>query len=133
MTRDQTTDWVNLHTKDVTWTDHAFQLWREGHAGVINHAKIWRGAIPEFKIEAKTIWQEESLPGGKTRIVCPTQNTGTFVSDLPAVKASGKAFWFPGVIDFVIQDEDGLIESMNEYYTFIFHGVNSINGYERKE
>ncbi|KAJ4263313.1 hypothetical protein NW762_006131 [Fusarium torreyae] len=127
------TEWVKLHTEDITYTDHAFQLWRNGHAGIKNHAKIWKGAIPDFKIEAKDIWLEESLAGGKTRLVCQTHNSGTFAYDLPGVKASGKAFWFPGVIDFIVRDEDGLIESINEYYTFIFHSVDSINGYDHRE
>ncbi|KAJ4152132.1 hypothetical protein NW765_017641 [Fusarium oxysporum] len=34
------TEWVKLHSEDVTYTDHAFQLWRNGHSGIANHAKL---------------------------------------------------------------------------------------------
>ncbi|GKT83719.1 hypothetical protein Ct61P_01569 [Colletotrichum tofieldiae] len=91
-------------------------------------ASTWVG-LPDFKIETDSVWLEESLPEGKTRLVFKTKNTGTFTHDLPRVKASGRSFWFPGVIEFIVRDDDGLIETINEWYTFKFDGVTSVNDY----
>ncbi|GJC80304.1 hypothetical protein ColLi_03142 [Colletotrichum liriopes] len=122
-------EWVKLHAADVTYTDHAFQIQASTLAGIADHARVWNRAVPDFKIETDTVWLEERLPQGKTRLVFKTKNTGTFTHDLPRVKASGKSFWFPGVIEFIVRDDDGLIETINEWYTFKFDGVTSVNDY----
>ncbi|KAM5386405.1 hypothetical protein ACJZ2D_000368 [Fusarium nematophilum] len=123
------TDWVKLHSQNITYTDHAFQLRRTGQAGIASHIKTWRESIPDFKIEADASWVEKSLPRGRTQLVFKTNNTGTFINDLPSLKASGKAFWFPGIVELIVCDEDGLIESVNEYYTARFDRIKSVDEY----
>ncbi|KAJ4191689.1 hypothetical protein NW759_016672 [Fusarium solani] len=126
-------DWIKLHTQDVSYTDHAFQICRKGHEGLKSHAGIWKGSLPDFNIEAETIWLEETLAGGKTRLVFKTANKGTFVNDLPAIKATGEPFWFPGVVELIVRNEDGLIEEIDEWYTFKFDGVKSIDEYDHRD
>ncbi|RSM11701.1 hypothetical protein CEP52_002936 [Fusarium oligoseptatum] len=104
-------DWIKLHTQDVVYTDHAFQI----------------SSIPDFVVEEEHIWLEESLPGNKSRLVFKTVNTGIFVNNLPGIKATGRPFWFPGVVELIVRNEDGLIEKIEEWYTFKFHSVASID------
>ena len=72
---------------------------------------------------------EEKLADGKTKFSFRTHNTGVFANDLPKRKASGKRFWFLGVVDFVV-NEDGLIEQVNEWYSTDFDEVQSIEEYK---
>ena len=54
----------------------------------------------------------KELKNGRKGFTFRTHNTGTFVNDLVKRKASGKKFWFLGVVDFVV-DQQGKIESVN--------------------
>ena len=45
-----------------------------------------------------------------------TSNEGTFVKDLPSIKASGKDFKFYAVVDLSVRVEDGLITNVDECY-----------------
>ncbi|RSL47663.1 hypothetical protein CEP54_013284 [Fusarium duplospermum] len=111
-------DWVKLHTQDVVYTDHAFQMSRTDHDGLKSHTEIWKGSIPDFVVKEEHIWLEESLSGNKSRLLFKTVNTGTFVNDLPGIKATGRPFWFPGVVELIVHNEDELIEKIEEWYTF---------------
>ena len=54
----------------------------------------------------------KKLENGKKGFTFRTHNTGTFVNDLVKRKASGKRFWFLGVVDFVV-DQQGKIERVD--------------------
>jgi hypothetical protein len=62
-----------------------------------------------------------------------TINRGTFLVDLPSRKASGKKFTFSGVVDFIIDEESGLIELLNEWYTSEFGSGKEIPEYHTLE
>ncbi|KAI8716012.1 hypothetical protein NCS52_01110500 [Fusarium sp. LHS14.1] len=126
-------DWVKLHAHDVVYTDHAFQISRTGHDGLKSHSEIWKGSIPDFAVKEEHIWLEEPLPNDKSRVVFRTVNTGVFVNDLPGIKATGRPFWFPGVVELIVRNEDGLIEKIEEWYTFKFHSVASIDEYDHRD
>lgn len=49
-----------------------------------------------------------------------TTNKGTLLNDLPSKKASGKTFSFSGVVDLTINESTGLIELVNEWYSWNF-------------
>jgi len=57
-----------------------------------------------------------------------TINRGTFEKDLPSKKASGKPFVFQGVVDFTVNGE-GLIDSVNEWYTWDFGEGREVRDY----
>ncbi len=76
---------------------------------------------------------KEGLPAGKRRCSFRTINRGTFLYDLPNKKASGKYFSFRGSVDFVIDEESGLIEEVNEWYSWNFHGSKDVSEYHTLE
>lgn len=117
----------------MLYTDHAFQISRTGHKGIKSHTEIWKGSLPDFAVKEEHIWLEETLPGDKTRLVFRTVNTGTFVNDLPEIKATGRPFWFPGVVELIVRNQGGLIETIEEWYTFKFDNVASLDEYDHRD
>ncbi len=71
-------------------------------------------------MEIDDVWPGQKLGNGRYRYSIRTSNTGTFVNDLKAWKATGKKIWFLGVVDFVVNEETELIEELNEWYTARF-------------
>jgi hypothetical protein len=57
-----------------------------------------------------------------------TINKGTLLNDLPSKRASGKKFIFRGVVDFKVNNE-GLIENIEEWYTWDFGEGADVSGY----
>jgi hypothetical protein len=84
-----------------------------------------------MEIESSSIG--EALPGGRRRCSIRTINRGTFLNDLPRKKASGKKFSFRGVVDFVIGEDNGLIEEVNEYYSWNFDNGIDVSEYHTLE
>ena len=63
-------------------------------------------------------WSEGNVDGEDVVYVSfRTINRGTFEKDLPNTKASGKRFWFIGVIDLEVERESGLVRRLDEWYT----------------
>ena len=124
--------WVSLYSTRAKYTDHAFLIVRIGRETLKQHWEIWHASIPDFVMEATSIWPEESLPDGKTRVTLRTKNSGTLLHDLPSKKASGKPFSFAGVVDLVIDKKSGLIEKVDEWYSYKFDLASSEGDYHHK-
>lgn len=56
-------------------------------------------------------------------------NKGTLIHDLPSKKASGKKFSFSGAVDLIIDGESGLIEEVNEWYSWSFDNSKDVSEY----
>lgn len=56
---------------------------------------------------------------------------GTFLNDLPRVKATGKRINYPVRVEMIVRD-DGLIEEAAEWYSTEFWKVTPISGYNRR-
>jgi len=123
--------WVSLFTPSAKYTVHAFLFFRTGTNGLRDHFQLWRNSLPDFVMEVRDVWPAEWLPAaaddtsasgdgggrGRYRVSVRTYNAGTFERDLRVWKATGKKMWFWGVVDFVVQAESGLIESVDEWYS----------------
>ena len=57
---------------------------------------------------------------------------GTFVNDLPSKKASGKPWVFRACVDLVVNLNDGLIEDVEEWYSYNFERSTSVSDYHSK-
>ena len=68
--------------------------------------------MQDFKMTVVDAYPAKELDDGRKGFTFRTHNTGTFVNDLVKRKASGKKFWFLGVVDFVV-DQQGKIESVD--------------------
>ena len=109
------------------YTDHAFMIHRSGHATLAKHFSIWIAAHPDFEMQIVRMDPEVSVTtqdkGKWKRVSIRTVNRGTFQNDLPRREASGKKFEFMGVVDLVIDEEDGLVGKVDEWYTWEFDRV----------
>ena len=110
------------------YVDHAFLIRRSGRATLEKHFNIWIGAHPDFSMAIVRMDPEEAVARGAMgeelkRISIRTVNRGTFQNDLPRRKASGKKFEFMGAVDLLLDEKDGLIVRVDEYYTWEFDGV----------
>ncbi len=108
--------WLSVYSEQATYTDYAFFFRRRGHAGLHEHFNIWRSAHPDFRIETSEIWPPIKVSEGKLKCSIRTRNIGTFVHDLPTIKATGAPFNFYAVVDLVFDEESGLIDSVDEWY-----------------
>jgi hypothetical protein len=115
--------WQHLYTEKAVYTDHAFQIIREGQHTLRKHFEIWRTAMPDFKLTIADAFPTEALPEGRTRYSIRTHNTGTFTGEFPRRNPSGKQFYFRGVVD-IVANKDGLIESVEEWYCSNFDATN---------
>jgi hypothetical protein len=97
----------------AAFLDHAMQINRQGLANVQDHFKIWRNSIPDATAVFEGCWPGERLPDGKWNVIMRLRWTGTFLNDLPTVKASGTKVDFPVRAEMVVRD-DGLIEETAE-------------------
>jgi hypothetical protein len=125
--------WLSLYTPTATYIDHAFQIRRAGTSILKRHFDIWRTSIPDFTMEVERSGSEEVLPGRRLRCSIRTINRGTLLKDLPSKRASGKSFSFRGVVDFIIREEDGLIEEVNEWYSYNFDNSKDVTEYHTLE
>ncbi len=66
------------------------------------------------------------LDNGKVKVIFKTDNEGTLSNDLPRKKATGKEFLFKGVVEFIVDEESGLIEEVEEWYCFNFELASSV-------
>ena len=107
--------WSKLYSQKATYTDHAFQIIRQGPATLKKHFEIWREAMPDFEMQIATSMPSEVLPDGRTRYSIRTHNTGTFTGPFPRFATSGKKFYFLAVVDMVV-NKDGLIDDVEEWY-----------------
>ena len=73
------------------------------------------------------------LENGKVKVIFRTDNKGTLVNDLPRKKASGKPFFFRGVVEVVVEEASGLIDELEEWYSHNFELAASLDDYNFKE
>lgn len=125
---DSISAWQALYSPTAIYTDHAFQIVRQGRETLGLHWNIWRTAIPDFQLTIAETFPAENLSDGKVRYSIRTNNSGTFVKDLPSRKARGRKFHFRAVVDLVVNAE-GLIESVEEWYCSNFDEKESVEGY----
>lgn len=118
--------WQNLYSDKARYTDHAFQIVREGPQTLRQHFRIWRTAMPDFKMEIAEAFPEETLSDGRKRYSIRTHNTGTFTGTFPRREPSGKKFYFRGVVDLVV-GQDGLIDDVEEWYCFNFDATKGLH------
>ena len=130
---DPYTSWLALYAPTATYTDHAFFIRRTGIPILKRHINIWRTSIPDFTMEIERVYDNLKAPDGKRRCSTRTINRGTFLHDLVSKKASGKNFSFRGVVDFVIDEESGLIEEVNEWYSWKFDESTDVSEYDTLE
>ncbi|KAK1721366.1 hypothetical protein CaCOL14_007558 [Colletotrichum acutatum] len=125
--------WIDLHSKSVVYNDHAFQVQRQGHAGIADHVGMWKHANPNFEMRVELVWQELEK-NGKVHVTFAFVGTGTYTNDLTSqFKASGKTFRYRGRLDLTINEDDGLIEVVDEYYPLHFDAGTSIDDYRKRE
>lgn len=120
--------WENLYSLKAVYTDHAFQIIRQGRQTLGRHWEIWRTANPDFVLTIAQSMPVETLADGRTRYSIRTHNSGTFTGEFPRHKASGKKFYFRAVVDLVVNQE-GLIDSVEEWYCPNFDATNGVNEY----
>ena len=120
--------WRSLYSPTSTYTDHAFQIIRQGTNTPRRRFELWRTANPDFVMIIAESMPVEKLDHGRTRYSVQTHNSGTFVEDLPSRKAVGKKFYFRGVVDLVL-NEDGLIEGVEEWYCSNFDATEGLERY----
>lgn len=126
------TAWTKLYSQKAKYTDHAFQIVRIGPVSLKEHWIIWRTAHPDFVVEVEDMWPFQELSDGRCRYSMRTQNTGTFVNDLPRKKASGKPWVFRACVDLLVDLNTGLIEDVEEWYAHNFERSMSIADYHTK-
>jgi len=128
--------WLSLYAPRATYIDHAFFIRRTGLSILKRHFNIWKTAIPDFTMEIEHLYNDcsqEGLPAGMRKCSLRTINRGTFLHDLPSKKASSKNFSFRGVVDLVIDEESGLIEEVNEWYSWNFDNSKDVTEYHTLE
>ena len=122
--------WTSIYANEATYTDYAFGFIRRGKRGLEEHFHLWRTANPDFQMDVLEAFPgvetnestleehlfSESGGSGSLKFTIRTRNTGTFMNDLPTLKASGKKFSFYAVVDIVVRAEDGLIVKVEEWY-----------------
>ena len=108
--------WKAIYAPNAIYTDYAFMCRRRGKAGMEDHFNIWRKSNSDFKCEVLSAGPGVELPDGKVKYSTRTSNKGTFVNDLPRMKATQKKFDFTAVVDITVRAEDGLIEDIEEWY-----------------
>jgi hypothetical protein len=123
--------WLAMYTSNAAFLDHALQINRQGLANVEDHFKIWRTSIPDAKAIFEGAWPGERLSDGKWRVIMRFRWTGTFLADLPTIKASGTVINFPVRAEMVVRD-DGLIEESAEWYCANFWEVKPVSEYNRR-
>jgi hypothetical protein len=120
-----------MYASNSRFLDHALQINREGLGSVEDHFKIWRNSLPDARAIFEGAWPGEKLPDGKWRVMIRMHWTGTFLNDLPTIKASGTKVDFPVRAEMVVRD-DGLIEESAEWYCANFWEVKSVAEYHRR-
>ena len=127
--------WVSMYSPRAKYIDHAFQIVRAGTDTIIPaHWRIWRTAIPDFVMTVTAEYPPIQLGNGKVKIIFKTDNEGTFKNDLPSKKATGKPFLFKGVVEFVVDEASGLIDVVEEWYSYNFELAKSVEAdYNLKE
>ena len=110
------------------YIDHGFFIRRKGIPILKRHFELWKTSVPDFVMEV-----ESKLPAtskdGKRFCSFRTINKGTFLNDLVVKKASGEKFLFRGAVDLIIDEETGLIETLNEWYSWKFENSTDVSGY----
>jgi hypothetical protein len=123
--------WLALYSRTATYIDHSFFIRRTGTSILKRHFEIWRHSIPDFTMKV-----EREMPStredGKQVLSFRTINKGTLLNDLPSKKASGKKFSFSGVVVLTV-DESGLIEQVNEWYSWNFDNSKDVQEYHTLE
>ncbi|KAJ9611971.1 hypothetical protein H2200_003566 [Cladophialophora chaetospira] len=132
---DDSSPWLSLYSPRMKYTDHAFQIVRIGTDSTLpTHWKIWRTAIPDFRMTITSVYPVLQLGNGRLKVIFKTDNAGTFENDLPRTKASGKPFLFKGVVEFVLDEASGLIDEVEEWYCSNFQLARSVEqDYNLKE
>jgi hypothetical protein len=126
--------WLAMYSARARYIDHAFQIVRIGNKTTLaSHWHIWRKAHPDFKLTVTTVYPPLVVGNGKVKVIFRTDNKGTFQEDLPSKKATGNAFLFKGVVEFVVDEKTGLIEELDEWYSHFFERSMSPEDYNRKE
>jgi hypothetical protein len=120
-----------MYAPKATFLDHALQINRQGFANIQDHFKIWRNSVPDAKADFEGCWPGERLPDGKWRVMMRMRWTGTFLHDLPTIKASGTKLNYPVRAEMVVRD-DGLIKESAEWYCANFWEVKPISEYHRR-
>ncbi|KIM92687.1 hypothetical protein OIDMADRAFT_62310 [Oidiodendron maius Zn] len=128
---DDAEPWVAMYAQKATFLDHALQINRQGFPNLQDHFKIWTNSLPDCKAVLEGSWPGERLPDGKWRVIMRTRWTGTFLNDLPTIKASGTKVNFPVRVEMVVRD-DGLIEEAAEWYCSNFWDVKPVSEYHRR-
>lgn len=71
-------------------------------------------------------WPVIDLGDGRTKHSIRTKNVGTFVEDLPSVRATGRRWEFYAVVDLVVEERGGRVVGVEEWYHRDFHGKGGI-------
>ena len=83
---------------------------------------------------ATDVYPALPLGNGKVKVIFKTDNQGTLSNDLPRKKATGKEFLFKGLVEFIVDEESGLIEVVEEWYCSNFELARSVEqDYNLKE
>ena len=124
-----------MYAPRARYVDHAFQIVRIGRDSILPlHWQIWRTSIPDFVMTITSVYPAVQLGNGKVKVIFRTDNKGTLVNDLPRKKATGKPFLFEGVVEFVVDEASGLIEELDEWYSYNFELAGSVKeDYNLKE
>jgi hypothetical protein len=115
--------WQQLYSDNAMYTDHAFQIVRQGPLTLRKHFEIWRTAMPDFEMSIADTMPSEKLPDGRVRYSIRTHNSGTFTGKFTRREPSGNKFYFRGVVDLVVNKDD-LIDSIEEWYCSNFDATN---------
>jgi hypothetical protein len=121
---DDVKPWLAMYAQNATFLDHALQINRQGLVNIEDHFKIWRNALPDAKAVFEGSWPGERL--------MRLRWTGTFLHDLPTIKAPGTMVNYPVRAEIIVRD-DGLIEEAAEWYCANFWEVKPVSEYHRQE
>lgn len=130
--QDDFESWISLYAPNAIYTDHAFRLIRTTPSSLKQHFTVWRNAQPDFIMTLYSdspVYWSDSIVEDTTRAVFRTTNEGTSLRDTPMNVASGKRFRFDAVVEVVIGKGDGLVRSVQEWYSRDFNRFDVDSGY----
>ena len=124
---------LSQFTAEAEWYDHAFGLQCRGHSALAVFRTGWLRAIKDFRASIKSIELLTPTGGdgqGRGGAVIRCLYTGTMVGRVGKRPASGRSFAANTLIVLQIDERDGKISRVDEYYSATFDELGDVETYQ---